>query len=302
MKILLLVGLVFCSSLSLIAQQDPLYAQYLLNPMVINPAYAGLNNNFNGSVAYRKQWAGFDGSPTTFNVNSHISLIDNKVGAGFLLVQDKIGSTKNTEFQGAFSYKLQLKDKVVSFGMQAGFVNFRNNVSNINLADPGDAAFVQNENLTKPNVGAGVILKSERYLVGLSVPRMLGTKISTDGGTSFQLYQQHYYLFGAYVFYLNERIRFKPSALFRGVKGSPISTDLNFNIIIDGNYTAGAFTRNFNTYGLLAQALLSQKLKIGYIFEVPTGNSVGANYTTHEVFIGMVLPILNFHDRSTTNF
>ncbi len=301
MKRLLLICLVLGSFQSLFAQQDPLYAQYLLNPMVINPAYAGLNNNFNGSVAYRKQWAGFDGSPTTFNVNAHTSLFDNKVGAGVLLIQDKLGITKNTEFQGAISYKLQLKESVLSFGMQGGLINFRNNTNSLTLDDPNDPVFVQTANVAKPNVGAGVILKSERYMFGLSVPRMLPAKIS-DGGAEFQLYRQHFYLFGSYVFYLNERVRFKPSVLFRGVKGGPVSTDLNFNIILDGNYTAGLLTRNFNTYGLLFQALISQKFKLGYIFEVPTGNSVGANYSTHEVFIGMVLPVLSFHERSTSNF
>jgi len=29
-----------------LAQQDPLYTQYLINPLVINPAYGGLNDNF----------------------------------------------------------------------------------------------------------------------------------------------------------------------------------------------------------------------------------------------------------------
>jgi len=301
MKRLFLICLVLGSFHNLLAQQDPLYAQYLLNPMVINPAYAGLNNNFNGSVAYRKQWAGFDGSPTTFNVNGHMSMFDNKVGAGVLLVQDQLGITKNTEFQGAFSYKLQLEDKVLSFGMQGGFINFRNNTSNLTLDDPTDPVFIQNANVVKPNVGAGIILKSERFMVGLSVPRMLPSKIS-EGGTEFQLYQQHFYLFGSYVLYLNERLRFKPSILLRGVKGSPLSTDLNFNIIVDGNYTGGIFTRNFNTYGLLLQALVSQKFKLGYIFEVPTGSSVGTNYSTHEIFIGLVLPVLKSHERSTTNF
>jgi hypothetical protein len=54
-SILLIIGL------QAQAQVDPLYAQYLTNPMTINPAYTGLKNNLNMSVAYRKQWAGFDG-------------------------------------------------------------------------------------------------------------------------------------------------------------------------------------------------------------------------------------------------
>lgn len=296
--LLVLLGL----SLSGFAQQDPLYAQYINNPMVINPAYAGLNNNLNASISYRSQWGGFEGNPVTMNVNSHMSLVDNKVGVGFLIVQDKIGNVKNTEFQAAFSYKLKLEDKTFSFGMQAGVINFRNNFNELNLANPGDPAFTLNENLSKPNIGAGAILKSEKYFIGLSVPRLLSTTIS-NGGQDLKLYNQHFYLFGSYVFYLSERIRLKPSVLFKGVSGSPLSTDLNFNVNIDAKYTAGIFTRNFNAYGVLLQAKLADRFKLGYTFEMPTNNSVGTRFTTNEIFLGIVLPVLPYHDRGViSNF
>ncbi|MDZ7650052.1 MAG: PorP/SprF family type IX secretion system membrane protein [Cytophagales bacterium] len=91
-KILSAIALIFFAG-SAFAQQDPLYAQYINNPMVINPAYAGLNNNFNASITYRNQWGGFEGNPATINFNSHISLLENKIGAGLLLVQDQIGNS-----------------------------------------------------------------------------------------------------------------------------------------------------------------------------------------------------------------
>ena len=288
------------------AQQDPLYAQYLNNPLSINPAYAGLNNNFNIATGYRTQWTGFDGHPETFTLNSHISLVDNKVGAGFVLSSDKIGNVNNTEFQGTFSYKLELADdKVFSFGLQGGFINFRNNITNLNLADETDEVFTQNGNVTKPNFGAGMILKSERYMVGLSVPRLLSTNISvmSNGALqNYELYNKHYYLFGAYVFYLNERLRFKPSTLLKIVKGAPASVDLNLNLNIDQNYTVGAYTRNFTSYGLLLQALFGDKYKLGYAFEVPTSKSVGASFSSHEIYLGIVLPVLSYHQRSVSNF
>jgi len=300
-KILSSLGLLFFTA-SAFAQQDPIYAQYINNPMTINPAYAGLNNNFNASISYRNQWGGFEGNPTTFNFNSHISLLDNKIGAGILVLQDQIGSAKNTEFQAAFSYKLPLDaNNTFSFGMQAGAVNFRNNYSELNLSDPNDPAFIQNENITKPNVGAGIVLKSEKYFMGLSIPRLLNTTIN-DGGQEFELYNRTLYLFGSYVFYLNENIRLKPSTLVRGVAGSPVSVDLNFLLTFNEKYSAGVFTRNFNTYGAQLQAKLGEKLKFGYIFEVPTNNSVGASFTSHELFLGLTMPTFDFHDRSFSNF
>ncbi len=283
-------------------QQDPLYSQYINNPMVINPAYAGLNSNFNASVAYRNQWGGFEGNPKTFNFNSHVSLVDNKVGLGLLVVQDQIGGAKNTEVQGAFSYKLPLDDtKTFSFGMQAGFINFRNNYSDLNLDDPTDEAFLQNENVSKPNLGAGAILKSDKFFFGVSIPRLLNTTLS-QGGQDFQLYDRTLYVFGSYAYFINENIRFKPAVLLRAVKGSPISVDLNANFNFNEKYTAGVFTRNFNTYGVQLQAKLGDKLRFGYTFELPTNNSVGSAFTTHELFLGLTMPTFDFHDRSISTF
>ncbi len=52
-------------------QQDPIYAQYINNPLTINPAYTGSNNMFNATLQYRTQWAGIIANPTTINFSSH---------------------------------------------------------------------------------------------------------------------------------------------------------------------------------------------------------------------------------------
>ena len=111
------------ASISLYAQQDPLYSQYMLNPLVINPAYSGLNNNFNAMVGYRTQWAGLEGQPQTLNASVHTSLVNNKVGAGILVINDRIGNTNSTEAHATFAYKLNFEQSTFSFGMQAGIQN-----------------------------------------------------------------------------------------------------------------------------------------------------------------------------------
>src|SRR5436305_1862660 len=90
MKYLIASTLLFIS-IGLSAQQDPLYSQYYNNPMLINPAFAGNYERLFAGVAYRTQWAGVEGAPQTFNLNSHIALINNKVGVGVIAVQDQIG-------------------------------------------------------------------------------------------------------------------------------------------------------------------------------------------------------------------
>jgi type IX secretion system PorP/SprF family membrane protein len=281
------------------AQQDPLYSQYLNNPVLLNPAYTGINNKLNIVAGYRMQWAGFDGSPTTLNFSAHTSLYENKVGAGMLVVQDKIGETKITQYNAMYSYKIELKKgQTLSFGLQTGFTNYRNDDVQLNPQHAGDKAFAFINDM-KFNIGAGIMLKSERYLIGLSAPRL--TKGSVDmGGQSIEIYNQHFYLMGAYVVYLTDRIRLKPSVLLKATKGA-FSADLNFNLNLEENYTVGLLTRNFNTYGLLVQMNIKD-YRIGYVFEVPTSSSVGARYTSHEISLALSLAAFGFHSREKSNF
>jgi type IX secretion system PorP/SprF family membrane protein len=293
------------AGISVHAQIDPLYAQYLNNPLVINPAYTGLNKELNASVSFRKQWAGFDGSPTTINFTVHSSLFDNKMGAGLIVVSDKIGENKNTLAMGTYSYKIGLSNNMnLSFGLQAGIANYRSDNLELNIDDETDPYFAGNQNITKPVFGAGIILTSDNLFLGISVPRMLAAKETFGSGSDAveaSLYNQHFYGMASYILFINERIRLKPSALLKFVKGNPLSVDLNAMLNIDERYGVGAFTRNFNTYGLLASIKFAQSYKFSYAFELPTNNSVGVNFTTHEITLGLSMAIFDFHDIETVN-
>jgi len=281
------------------SQQDPIYASYMQNPLAINPAYAGSNNMLNASFQYRTQWAGLDQNPTTINFSAHSSVMRSQVGVGVMVIQDKLGDNKNTEFQGVFSYKLPVSSTTsLSFGMQTGFIRYETDPSMLTIRDPGDPAFEELTE-TKFNTGVGLLLKSDNYMVGLSVPRLLPATVS-QGGQTIELYKQTYYLFGSYAWLLSQDIRFKPSVLMRYAQGSPVAYDVNATITYKEHLTAGLFTRNFNTYGLLAQMILS-KFRMGYVFELPVGSS-NLNFTTHEITVGINMHVLSFHDRALKTY
>jgi type IX secretion system PorP/SprF family membrane protein len=281
------------------AQQDPLYAQYINNPFVLNPAYAGFTNNLNTSISYRQQWAGFEGSPTTVNANGHISLLENRMGAGLMFVSDKIGNSSTTEVVGSYSYRIKLDNtKTLSFGLQAGMANYQIDNSQVNPFDKNDPLFQGTISETKPSFGAGLILSTDRYFLGLSVPRMLKASLAADG-INAAVYTQHYYAMGSYLFFLSERVRLKPSMLLKLVSGAPASVDLNASFIIHENYQVGLLTRNLTTYGFLGQIMIKDSFRFGYVFEVPTGSSVGSNFVTHEVTLGIRLNALPFHSNNS---
>jgi type IX secretion system PorP/SprF family membrane protein len=303
-SLLVISVMLSCVSTNVFSQIDPLYAQYMNNPLVINPAYTGFNKELNLSASFRKQWAGFDGSPTTINFTAHSSLFDNKMGAGIMVVQDQIGETKNLLAVGTYSYKIEFDDMRLSFGLQAGIANYRSDNSELNIEDDNDVYFLDDMNTTSPVFGAGVILSSDYLFIGLSVPRMLkteGTYSNSTGSIEGDIYTQHFYGMASYIFFINERLRLKPAVLLKYVQDNPLSADINAILNIDERYGVGAFTRNFNTYGLLAQIKFGQAFKFSYAFELPTNKSVGVNFTTHEITLGLSLATFNFHDLETVN-
>lgn len=294
MRKLYLLALCLASQLSF-GQQDPIYSLYLTNPFVINPAYAGLQNNLSAAMSVRQQWAGLEGSPLTLNANGHMSLVNNTMGTGLILLSDRIGATTVTEAYGAYSYRIRIDGgHTLSFGIQAGVQNYNVGQDGVNPQHDNDPFFESPIRETQAMLGAGVILTGDKFFASFSVPRMLKNNLDA-AGLQGSLYNQHFYLLGSYLFFIQERIRLKPSILLRMVNNAPVSYDLNASLIFFENYQAGVLTRNFNTYGLFFQMLVKDFFRFGYVFEIPTGRSVGAQFTTHELTVGVRFNVLKGH-------
>lgn len=66
-KFLTLSALIFLPLL-LFGQLTPVTNQYILNPMTINPAYAGNRGGLSLAAFYRQQWVGLAGAPRTMSL------------------------------------------------------------------------------------------------------------------------------------------------------------------------------------------------------------------------------------------
>ncbi|HRJ31058.1 MAG TPA: type IX secretion system membrane protein PorP/SprF [Cyclobacteriaceae bacterium] len=281
------------------AQQDPLYSQYIFNPFIINPAYAGFSKDLTGLAAYRVQWAGMDGSPVTMNASGHMALADNRMGVGLTILQDKIGTNKTTEFLISYGYHISFRnDSRVSFGLQAGAINYRNDFNDLTI-DKNDPKFQSSISEFSPSFGAGIIYSSDKFYLSVSVPKMLDGKTTTDDNIDVVLYSQQFYGMGSYLFTLSHRLKLKPFIMARYTAGAPVNTDFGVALNADDSYTLGLFTRSLHTYGAMMKINLGDMLRVGYIFELPTDKSVGLNYTAHEITVGIRTRLLRFHDLST---
>jgi len=266
------------------SQQDPINTQYLFNPLVYNPSYAGINNITNITLNSRYQWTSLEGSPTTYSLTANSSIVNGKVGIGLMLLRDKIGVSENTEVQLSYAYKINSGSKVFSFGLQTGVVSYTKKFNILTLRVDDDPFFQPNvEESTKFNIGTGISYMTDKFIISFSVPRLINSKVGN--GADVVAHDRHYYLMGAYIIELKSGLKIKPSVLIRGVSGATPSIDANFSFFLINQLWAGAFTRNFSTYGLMAQYDFMDAYKIGYSYEILGNNFSGNALPTHEIIL-----------------
>ncbi len=280
------------------AQQDPYYSQYLFNPLLINPAHAGFSNDLTALVANRIQWASFPGSPLTFNATAHTSLVENKVGTGLILLQDQIGTSKSTEVHMNYAYHVELNNgHRLSLGLQAGFMNFQNDYSEL-VINPNDPKFQNNISEFTPSFGGGFIYSADNFYLGAAIPKMLKSSVTIDG-SDIVLYDQHFYAYTAYVHTLSYRIKAKPFAMVRSTAQAPLSWDIGVLMTADDSYSIGFLTRSLDTFGGLMRLNIGENFFMGYVFELPTNRSVGMNFAAHEITLGVRLAPFSYHNLNT---
>ena len=98
MRKLLLIVIILMPSV-LMAQLDVPTSQYFSNQANFNPAYSGIHGVTSMTFNSRLQWAGVEGAPFTNIFNVHSSFLDDKLGGGLMVMNDKYGVNSNNEIQ-----------------------------------------------------------------------------------------------------------------------------------------------------------------------------------------------------------
>ena len=256
------------------SQNDPVYSQYMFNPLIINPAYAGAHDMAPVYAVYRKQWTGFgEDSPETFTISGHTTIPKNNIGLGFSYVNDKIGAQETNEFNAIGSYKLDLSGhKFLSFGVQAGFLNLKYDYTDLIFKDLDDPNFGTDPTAigeeTLPTVGGGLLWTSKTLFFGVSVPRLLDMRVN-DGTDAHITVNRNILVTGGYIFHFANSIKFKPSVMVRYVDGADLAYDINASILLKERFWFGTSVRSFNTMALMGQIKASDLLTAGLAYEFP---------------------------------
>ena len=294
----LLVLLLLLLQLTVRAQQDPQYTQYMYNMSVINPAYTtnepGMLNL--GSL-YRSQWKNAIGAPKTLTFFAHTALSE-KIEMGLSFITDDIGDgvLKENNIYADFAYILKLNEKSnLSLGIKGGITTFETNFNGFMLPEfQDDIAFNENLNSTFPNVGIGAFYHRNNFYAGLSAPNLL-TSIhleNKDGINRIGSENIHLFFTSGYIYELNPNLKIKPSLMTKMVKGSPLTLDISVNLLFNDRIEGGLSYRLEDSVSAMFNLSIIPALRIGYAYDYTLSNLSTYTSGSHEIFILFDLDLL----------
>lgn len=274
-----------CLCYSSWGQQEPMYTQYMFNPMLINPGYAGTHDKTSFTAMTRAQWVGMNGAPTTHTFSVHSPMEDLVNSLGGTLIYDRIGANTQVGIYGAYARKVVFSKSTLSLGLQAGVSNYQFDANSVVLQSNNDPNFVSDNRAgILPNFGFGAFYYGQNWYASFSIPKIINSPIGKNVSGSFD---RHYFIGGGYVFNVSEQIQLKPNFLMKQVTGVPFQVDLNLNARINEMFWVGFSYRTKESLDLLLEFMPNKKWRIGYSYDLITNSLNSYNSGTHEIMVNI---------------
>jgi type IX secretion system PorP/SprF family membrane protein len=276
------------ASISLGAQQLPLFTQYREHIGMLNPAAPSGNYFLYGytgsaSTSFRRQWVGKADAPRTGFIQGSMLLEREGVSPMFggHIINDQVGRVATTGLyaRGAGILSEDPAYSGISVGMSLGIVQYRVDLQGVIARDPDDD-LILNADLHRriyPDVSIGIYTwrqlgnKNDYIFGGVSIPQTLGLDVTyrPSDKTKFYINQaRHYYSTFGYIKSLGrEGSLVEVNTWVKYVKNAPIHVDANVRYQIGHNFWIGSGFGTSKALHLEAGLLMAEqrvKLGIGY--------------------------------------
>jgi len=296
----------------LMAQQLPLYSQYVLNEFMVNPAVAGHDGYTSFNTTARQQWLGFGDAPRTFSASWQTRIMkksykiinrpaksNNKlkpstrgrVGLGAYLINDDNANVARTGAAFTYAYHIYLGRQQLSFGLAGKIFQYRIDRDNLTFGEDGDP--VMNGDFKtvaySPDADFGIHFQDPNYFVGLSVSNLIQTAVKTGGSdiADFKTHR-HYWFMGAYRFTLSENMELEPGALLKTPETWNPQGDFTLKMYFYDQFWGGLSYRT-NQSMILLLGVRIEGLHFGYSFDWAFSEIGHYNYGSHEITLSYKL-------------
>lgn len=199
-RVLLVIFILFCdlSCRSIFAQNEMQFSGSANMPLALNPASAGRSGEVDVLGAYRTQWVGFKGAPSTtvLGVDGEVKFLKSFHGVGACVFHDVIGKFTTMNINANYSYHVELNKGLLGIGMRLGAINMAYNPSQLQPAVAGaeddyhqqtdEALQGDDESATTLDVGLGAYYQTKRAYLSLSLLHVNAPVLSMKSGAELQ--------------------------------------------------------------------------------------------------------------------
>lgn len=318
-RIYSILFLFFLLSLSLKAQQGPLYSQYMINKFLINPAVAGVNGFTSANMVVRDQFTGFVNSPRTFALTAQTRLLDDsyimkklqvkknpkkatrdeRVGLGINLFNDRNGIITKTGLELTYAYHINFDDAYqLSFGIAGSGFQYKIDDSETYVYNPDDPVLSGNrKTFLVPDAAIGSYFTNSSLYAGISMNNLFGSSIKLGKSHIKDNFRtaRTYSILSGYRYDLNNDLMIEPSFLLRLARMAT-EFDINTRVLYRDSYWLGLSYRSDKT--MVAMLGLSVDVfYLAYAYDASFSQVSSYGSGSHELMIG-----IRFGDNSSRRF
>ncbi|BDD01881.1 type IX secretion system membrane protein PorP/SprF [Persicobacter psychrovividus] len=285
-------------------------SQYMVNYIVINPAVVGLDEHTAFRLAYRNQWAGIDGAPSTYfgSVNSsighqgakgsssarrrgyrraHNSQTAPHHGVGGYVLNDQIGAINQVRMYGNYAYHLSLNSSIrLAAGGAIGLISNQIDKEKIHVGDQNDPILANAQNSLHPDLQLGFWLHSSNWFAGISATEF---NLSNGFGTELGSLRPNYLLTGGYRIQLSRELDFVPSVLMKTVSFDEFQYDINLKMRYKSVLWGGLSLRGLEDVSMIFGMDLLNGLMFAYSYDYQINGIQTVSSGSHEITAGFNL-------------
>ena len=257
------------TSIAVKAQQQPNFLFFEQNMSLFNPAYTGSEGSLAG-LQYRSAWSGIEDAPRAASFIYHTKE-KNKASWGISYLTDRVYIENQGIVAIDYSYKLALGGNTnLYLGIKAGVVYNNLDATGLDrITQESNTNRNSIQNYMNPLVGIGLLLKGEKYFIGLSTPNMLNSKRykEAEGLATTATDKPHLYTTAGFHLKLNNVITLSPSMLYRMVADAPNQLTSIAKLSLKDKISLGVGVSNNDYISSMIQVKLSQ-IDIGFGYEI----------------------------------
>jgi len=284
------------------AQDMVVYNQYINNPFLYNPAWAGSTTFDELRCSYREQWVGINDAPSTETVSFQKKF--NNVGFGGYLYNDKNGRTGYQGLELAYSYHIQFskyqsikKQNMLAFGLLLGMHHYKVDLNSL-VSESSDPALASgNTSVWLPAMNFGMLYRNGNYSLGLSATQLLSKSLKFGDFSAESVKPGTIYLYNSIDFSIVQMFELSPSLLMKYNQNKEKQFDIGLKTTYKGPFNidiwmSATYRRVMDISSGVSNAfvpsvgVIYDHFYFGYMYELGLSELKTYNNGTHEVTFG----------------